>query len=109
MEGRPLTDPEQEIIRWLLNKARTAAGRTYSDTLEGLRVVDHCHFNFYFNSLAVGRTWRMLHSRALGHRKWGSRLRRSAIVTCEGSRGWDNYLLLQHFDKRQLLDKLAGV
>jgi hypothetical protein len=65
--------------------------------------------NFLFSSPVVGRTWRMLHSRALTHSTWGSRLRRSAIVTCEGSRGWDNYLLLHHFDTKQVLDKLAGV
>jgi hypothetical protein len=27
------------------------------------------------------------------------------IVVCEGERGWDDYLLLHHFDKRQKLDK----
>lgn len=69
----------------------------------------HLWVNFLFSSQAVGRSWRMLHSRALTHRRWGPRLRRSAIVTCEGSRGWDNYLLLHHFDTRQVLDKLAGV
>ena len=44
--------------------------------------------NFLFSSPAAGRTWRILHSRALTHSTWGPRLRRSAIVTCEGSRGW---------------------
>jgi hypothetical protein len=65
--------------------------------------------NFLFSSSAAGRAWRMLHLRALRHPRWGARLRRSAIVTCEGSRGWDNYLLLHHFDTQQSLDTLAGV
>lgn len=33
-------------------------------------------------------------------------LRRSSIVTCQGSRGWDDYRLLHHFDSRQPLDRL---
>lgn len=28
------------------------------------------------------------------------------IVVCEGAKGWDDYILLQHFDKRQKIDKL---
>jgi len=65
--------------------------------------------NFLFNSREVGRTWRIVRSRALAHHKWGPRLRRSSMVTCEGSRGWDNYLLLHNFDTQQDLDKLAGM
>jgi hypothetical protein len=69
----------------------------------------HSWVNFLFNSQAVGRTWKTVQSRALAHHKWGPRLRRSSIVTCEGSRGWDNYLLLHHFNTQQGLDKLDGV
>jgi hypothetical protein len=62
--------------------------------------------NFLFRAQVAERMWKMLRSRTLTHRRWGSRLRRSAIITCEGSRGWDNYLLLHHFDSQQVLDKL---
>jgi len=65
--------------------------------------------NFYFESKTIGRTWQTLHSGALNHPKWGARMRRSSIVTCEGSRGHANYLMLHHFDKKQVLDQLAGV
>jgi hypothetical protein len=30
----------------------------------------------------------------------------SSMITCEGSEGWDNYLLLHHFDKSEKLDEL---
>ena len=30
----------------------------------------------------------------------------SVIVTCEGDQGWENYLLLHHFDSREKLDTL---
>jgi len=44
-----------------------------------------------------------------GHRVLGPSLRRSCIVTCEGTRGWDNYLLLYHFNQKLKLDTLRNV
>jgi hypothetical protein len=67
------------------------------------------YFNFLFESPAVAKTWRAVHSVALGHRTFGPALRRSTIVVCQGSRGWDNYRLLHHFDPKETLDSLAGV
>jgi hypothetical protein len=32
---------------------------------------------------------------------------RAAIVVCEGQQGWDDYLLLHHFDPAEPLDQLA--
>jgi hypothetical protein len=34
-------------------------------------------------------------------------LARAAIVVCQGERGWDDYLLLHHFDPSQVLDMMA--
>jgi hypothetical protein len=42
------------------------------------------------------------------HGRLGPKLRRSSIVTCQGSRGWDNFRLLHHFDSRQPLDSLRS-
>ena len=30
----------------------------------------------------------------------------STIITCEGSQGWDNYLLLHHFDSNQKINEI---
>jgi len=64
--------------------------------------------NFLFTSASIARTWSRLESGAIGHRQLGPQLRRSSIVTCQGSRGWDNYRLLHHFDSRQALDRLPS-
>jgi hypothetical protein len=37
----------------------------------------------------------------------GAALRQSAIVTVEGSGGWDDYRLLHHFDDREHLDRIC--
>jgi hypothetical protein len=31
----------------------------------------------------------------------------AAIIVCEGERGWDDYLLLHHFDPQQKVDVLS--
>jgi hypothetical protein len=62
--------------------------------------------NFLFDAKALRPVWSELQSIALRHRRLGTALRQSSIVTVEGSRGWDNYQLLHHFDGRQHLDRI---
>ena len=64
--------------------------------------------NFLYTSTSAVGIWSSLEQRALMHRRLGLQLRRSSIVTCEGSRGWDNYRLLHHFDSREALDRLRS-
>ena len=44
MESRPITDSELEVVRWLIEHARTPSGEGYSSiNLERLHVIDRCH------------------------------------------------------------------
>jgi hypothetical protein len=52
------------------------------------------------------KLWSQVLSRALGRDSLGRALRSASMVYCEGSRSWDNYKLLHHFDPRQTLDRL---
>jgi hypothetical protein len=54
------------------------------------------------------KLWSRLSSRALGADALGRKLRLASMVYCEGSRGWDNYKLLHHFDPRQELGALPA-
>jgi hypothetical protein len=38
----------------------------------------------------------------------GRAARASCIVTCQGQHGWDDYLLLHHYDRTLIVDALAG-
>lgn len=67
------------------------------------------YINFTFEAPRVAGTWRIVHARALHHPRMGRALRQASIVVYQGSRGWDNYRLLHHFDRRKALDSLAGV
>ena len=63
--------------------------------------------NFTFTSSSTARTWTAVQA-ALRHRRWGRALQQSTIVTCQGSRGWDDYNLLHHFDAGEPLDRLTA-
>jgi hypothetical protein len=67
------------------------------------------YINYCFRSRSPARVWAAVKGKAFGASRFGPLLRRSTIVTCEGSRGWDNYLLLHHFNGKVQLDQLHGV
>jgi hypothetical protein len=69
--------------------------------------VSRQYINYLFVSRGVRSIWRAIYLKVLHHRQMGPALRRACIVTAEGSRGWDNYVLLHHFDPRQKLDQLS--
>ena len=64
--------------------------------------------NFVFTTRSMVRTWGRLESEAMRHRRLGPQLRKSSIVTCEGAHGWNNYRMLHHFDRHQVVDHLRS-
>ena len=97
---------ETEFARGMCTNASYRSGcdvRTFSVERSHGR---NRYINFLYLSATPSRTWQMI-QKQLRHRTLGIPLRRSLIVVCQGSRGWDNYRLLHHFDER-LLDKLTG-
>jgi hypothetical protein len=66
------------------------------------------YINYRFKSRSPERVWRALSRRAFRSGRLSPLIRRSSIVTCQGSRGWGNYLLL-HYDSNVPLDRLGGV
>ena len=69
----------------------------------------YVNFQFEVPAAKLAQTLASIVAGALGHRVLGPSLRRSCIVTCEGTRGWDNYLLLYHFNQKLKLDTLRNV
>ncbi len=99
----PHLDPDT-VSRLMLNVALNSAVRLFS--IQRPRRGDS-YVNFAFDSPVLRRVWAVFQRQALDHRKLGRALRRSMIVTCEGSRSWSNYRLLHHFDGRQRPDSLT--
>jgi len=69
----------------------------------------YVNFHFIGQNRSLPHIWSLVHRRALKHRSLGGALRRASMVTCEGSRGWDNYRLLHHFDPKVPLEVLRSV
>ena len=95
-----------KVSELMLRIALDTGVRTFSVERSRAR---NSYLNFLFASVTVKRTWRAVQLIALNHRTLGRGIRRSTIITCQGTRGWDNYRLLHHFDPNQPLDKLTGV
>lgn len=65
------------------------------------------YVNYLFETRSIAKSWHAISMSVLKHRRIGARLRRrSTIITSEGSRSWDNYLLLHHFNSKIELDHL---
>jgi len=69
----------------------------------------YVNFQFEVPAGKLAQTLESIVVGVFGHRVLGPSLRRSCIVTCEGTRGWDNYLLLYHFNQKLKLDRLRNV
>ena len=60
------------------------------------------YINFNIKSDNLKDTWLKIKDLYLSNPHLAS----ASIITCEGSEGWDNYLLLHHFDKSMELNEL---
>ena len=69
----------------------------------------YVNIHFIARKPDIARLWAVVHKRVLRHRTLGPGIRRSCMVMCEGSRGWDNYLLLYHFNDKVPVDVLRSV
>lgn len=64
------------------------------------------YFNFTFGTQDLKGLWEILREQVYADRVFGRLVALSSIATCEGSHGWDDYLLLHHFDPEQRRDTL---
>ena len=67
---------------------------------------DGPYVDFDFLTGDLPRLWEVLQSQVFADDVLGPQLASAAIATCQGSRGWDNYLLLHHYDRSLTLDTL---
>jgi hypothetical protein len=64
--------------------------------------------NYDFRAEDLARLWEILQGQVFWNQAIGPSLAKASIVTCEGSRGWDDYLLLHHYDRTFVLDTFRG-
>jgi hypothetical protein len=81
------------------------------EALPGAEVVvgedDGRYENFVFNAASPENAMTKVRV-VLDSPEVGRAARSSCIVTCEGEQGWDDYLLLHHFDRTLISDAPAA-
>lgn len=70
---------------------------------------DGPYIDYDFRTRELMRLWEVLQSQVFLDSRIGPALARASIATCEGNRGWDDYLLLHHYDRSLVLDTLPRV
>jgi len=89
----------REIVGALSKDRRVVAGYETSSGDD-----DGPYINFTFLAKNLPKLWARVKSEVLANSEIGAGLTEASIVVCEGDHGWDDYLLLHHFDRRLKLD-----
>ncbi len=67
---------------------------------------DGRYVNLFLTTSDRAETWNRIRSQMIETELSGGELRNAMIVTMTGEEGWDDYLLLHHFDSAEPLDTL---
>jgi hypothetical protein len=112
VQFQPRRSPQLSTARVLALLSRSVAADPVVLRFEVQKGNDrgpYVNFHFIGQNRSLPHIWSLVKRRALKHRSLGGALRRASMVTCEGSRGWDNYHLLHHFDPKVPLEVLHSV
>jgi hypothetical protein len=67
----------------------------------------HAYVNLMFSTDRIDFLWGLLQHRLYRSGEFGFAMQRASIATCEGKHGWDDYLLLRHFDSNVERNELS--
>jgi len=94
-----------EAVRALMDRIATANPLVetlqYDDGHEG-----EYYLNITFWTPDLEALWKTIRERVYGDETIGTLIGASSIAVCEGAHGWDDYLLLHHFDSEERCDAL---
>jgi hypothetical protein len=64
------------------------------------------YINIDYSTDDLPGLWSLIRREVLAASTVGSMLKKAAIIVCQGEKGWEDYLLLHHFDEHEPLDSL---
>ena len=62
------------------------------------------YFNFTFGTPDAKNLWQLIQSRLYNSGNFSNHMRQASMAMCSSEEGWDDYLLLYHFDPTVGLD-----
>ena len=65
---------------------------------------DQEYFNFTFGTTEAKTLWQLIQSRLYNSGDFSSHMRQASMAMCSSDEGWNNYILLYHFDPAISLD-----
>jgi hypothetical protein len=65
------------------------------------------YLNLMFEAPDAAKFWMRADAQIYGDNVVGAHMSQASIVTCTGEHGWDDYLLLHHYDRKLQLDTLS--
>lgn len=68
---------------------------------------DGLYENITLVATDIARLWGVVNELFYSGSRYSRWLREVSIVTCHGDKGWDDYLLLYHFDSNEALDRIT--
>ena len=68
---------------------------------------DGPYLNLMFKTTNLAQLWQVVQIKLYAHPALGTLLRQSSMTLCTGETGWDDYLLLHHFNPAFELDTLG--
>jgi hypothetical protein len=105
LQLQPQKSPEVDIrgsVQHLVTTAKSLSSTVGVEIDEGDDASSHAGMNININSNDLSGLWPVVRSVILSD----SSLASCSVACCEGEHGWEDYLLLFHFDEKQVLDAL---
>jgi len=65
------------------------------------------YMNLAFKTSDRAKLWHLIEEKLYEHQQLGAPLRRASMTLCTGQDGWDDYLLLYHFDPQIELEDIT--
>lgn len=70
---------------------------------------DGAYFNFTFETERAAELWRQIQASIYESAEYGVRTKCASIAVCSSEEGWDDYLLLFHFDATVEVDDVTSL
>lgn len=67
------------------------------------------YFNFTFGTERAAELWQLIQSSIYENAEFAPHMRRASMAMCSSEEGWDDYLLLFHFDLAVEIDDAASL